>query len=65
MKWISVKKRLPTEDETFDGRVAILDTDGKLSYAILAGQKSSKFLMSNFDVEYWLLASLSTLDYEE
>ena len=55
MNWINVSERLPTEEETLNGRVPILDEDGHLGYALLINNgRQQAWLMSEFDVEYWL-----------
>lgn len=58
MSWIKVTKRLPREFETIDGRVPILDKEGFLGYALLVDDgKNEPWLMSEFDVEYWMPVS--------
>ena len=56
MNWILASERIPTDQETVNGRVPILDKDGYLGYAVLAGPKGAQFLLSEFDVKYWLEA---------
>lgn len=55
MSWVKITERLPRNDETVNGRVPILDRDGYLGYALLIDNGNQKpWLMSEFDVEYWL-----------
>ena len=55
MDWVKVSERLPTEAETLNWRVPVLDKDGFLGYALLVDNDNQKpWLMSEFDVEYWL-----------
>jgi hypothetical protein len=55
--WVSIKERLPCENETVDGRVPILDLDNILGYALLIDNTATPWLMSEFDVAYWLPVS--------
>ena len=56
MKWVLLKDRHPTEFDVVNGRVPILDTDGYLGYGVLAGPAGHQFLLSEFEVKYWLEA---------
>lgn len=54
-QWISIKERLPHEDETIEGRVPILDPDNYLGYAMLIdADGKNPWLLCEFDVAYWL-----------
>jgi hypothetical protein len=53
IEWIHVNERLPTEAETFNGRVPVLNDDGELRYAMLVGQPGSEWLLSDLPVVYW------------
>lgn len=55
-KWILLSERKPTESDVVNGRVPILDTSGYIGYAVMAGPAGHQFLLSEFDVKYWLEA---------
>lgn len=55
MNWIPIDERLPTEAETLDGRVPIVDDTGHLGYALLINNRNQEpWLMSEFNVAFWL-----------
>ena len=39
-EWISVKDRMPKDDETIDGRVPAIDSEGYLITVLLIGNES-------------------------
>lgn len=54
MEWIPVKLRLPTELDCIDGRVATLDSEGMLRYAMLIGKGNERWLLAEIEPEFWL-----------
>lgn len=56
MKWILLSERKPTYADGVNGRIPILDSDGYLAYGVMAGPAGREFLLSEFDVKYWLEA---------
>ena len=55
MNWIPVTERLPTEAETLNGRIPVVDADGYLGYAMLVNNpRQEPWLMSEFNVAFWL-----------
>lgn len=54
MKWIPVTERLPVEEQTLDGRVPTLDSEGMLRYAMLIGKGNERWLLAEIEPEFWL-----------
>ncbi len=50
--WVDAEERMPTEDETIDGRVPAIDEDGFLVFAILVCGKLIG--TSNIGIDFWL-----------
>ena len=64
MKWIPLSERSPTENDGINGRVPILDKDGYLGFGVVCGRPGQQFLMSEYDVKYWLEAVPASPDKE-
>lgn len=56
MRWVPIEERMPKDEDTIDGRFPILDDQGYLGFALMAGPAGHKFLISDFNVKYWLEA---------
>lgn len=50
--WVSVEERMPTEDETIDGRLPVIDKSDFLVYGMLVG--NTLLTSSQEDAVYWL-----------
>lgn len=50
-EWISVEERMPTEEESCDGRVAALDDEG---YAVIALRLGGKLMAAEGRVTHWM-----------
>lgn len=53
MSWININDRRPTEDDTFNGRVAAIDEDGYAVIAMLL-PNGALLAMGNLKVHYWM-----------
>lgn len=53
--WIKAEERMPTEEETINGRMPTIDSEGYLRYGLLIDNgRQPPFLMSDTDVVYWM-----------
>lgn len=56
--------RLPTDADTIDGRIPIIDEEGYLGFAVLAGSAPHQFMICETGVKYWLEAVPASPDKE-